>query len=824
MAGGEGTRLRPLTSNVPKPMLPLVNRPMMEHIVDLLKRHGINDVVVTVAFMANTIRNYFGDGSEFGVKMVYATEETPLGTAGSVRNAMEHLTERFMVISGDVLTDIDLGRIIEFHDDKKALATIGLAHVENPLEFGIVITEDDGRIERFLEKPTWGQVFSDTINTGIFVLEPEIFDYIEPDKPVDFSGEVFPRVLADEGPLFGAIAEGYWEDVGTLEAYLRAHKDILDGKVQVGIPGFELTHGVWLGEGADLHPDAELVGPTVIGDNCRIEGHAQVGPYAVLGQNVRVRLDANLERTVVHDNTYLGEAVRLRGAVIGRSCDLRKGVRAEEGVVLGDECFIGEDALLSSGVKVYPFKTVEAGATVNDSIVWESRGARSLFGRNGIAGLANVDVTPEFASRVAMAYGSTLKKGTTVITSRDSSRSARMLKRALMAGLNAAGINVEDLEVASVPVTRFIVRRPAVSGGITIRLAHGDPQSVIVRFFDGNGLDITEDMQRKIERLYNREDFRRVFPGEIGDIGFAPRALEHYSTAMEATVDIERIREARFKVVIDYTYGSTSFAMPNVLAKLGLEVLAVNPFVSTSGVLRSPELEDHARYVADLVRTSGSHLGGVIDPDGERLVLIDDDGRVLSDVEAELAMLSLLEGKLHGDRVALPVTASRVAVELVERLGYTFVPTKMSNAALMDAATEPGVGFAANQRGGFILPGFLPAFDAAAALVKVLDLLAFHGRRLSDVVNGLPRVHMAHETVVTPWEQKGAVMRSLMEHSKGREVELIDGVKVYHDVGWALALPDPEEPVTHIWAEATSDADARRLAQEYARRIRQLVR
>ncbi|MCX7620614.1 MAG: mannose-1-phosphate guanyltransferase [Acidimicrobiales bacterium] len=824
MAGGEGTRLRPLTSNVPKPMLPLVNRPMMEHIVELLKRHDIDDIVVTVAFMANTIRNYFGDGSEFGVKIVYVTEESPLGTAGSVRNAMDHLSERFLVISGDVLTDIDLTRIIEFHGTNHALATIGLAHVENPLEFGIVITEENGRIERFLEKPTWGQVFSDTINTGIFVLEPEIFDYIEPNRPVDFSSEVFPRVLVDGAPLYGAIAEGYWEDVGTLDAYLRAHKDILDGKVQVDIPGFELTHGVWLGEGADVHPDAEIVGPTVIGDNCRVEGRAQVGPYAVLGQNVRVRIDANLERTVVHDNTYLGEAVRLRGTVVGRSCDIRKGVRAEEGVVLGDECFIGEDALLASGVKVYPLKTVEAGATVNDSIVWESRGARSLFGRNGIVGLANVDITPEFASKVAMAYGSTLKKGTTVITSRDSSRSARMLKRAMMAGLNAAGINVEDLEVASVPVTRFIVRRPAISGGITIRLVHGDPQSVIVRFFDSNGLDITEDAQRKIQRVFSREDFRRVFPGEIGDIGFAPRALEHYSTALEATVDIDRIREARFKVVIDYAYGSTSFAMPNVLAKLGLEVLAVNPFVSTSGVLHHPDLDSHARYVADLVRTSGSHLGGVIDPDGERLILIDDDGRVLSDIEAELAMLTLLEGKLHGDKVALPVTASRVATELVARIGYTFVPTKISNAALMDAATEPGVGFAANQRGGFILPGFLPAFDAAAAFVKVLDLLAFHGRRLSDVVAQLPRVHLAHETVVTPWEQKGAVMRSLIEHSKGREVELIDGVKVFHDSGWALALPDPEEPITHIWAEADSDAAARRLAQEYARRIRQLVR
>jgi mannose-1-phosphate guanylyltransferase/phosphomannomutase len=823
MAGGEGTRLRPLTSNAPKPMLPLVNRPMMEHVIDLLKRHGIDEIVVTVAFMANSIRTYFGDGSELGVQIVYATEESPLGTAGSVRNAMGHLDERFLVISGDVLTDIDLRAIVDFHAARDAVATVGLVHVENPLEFGIVITREDGRIERFLEKPTWGQVFSDTINTGIFVLEPEIFDHIAADRPVDFSSEVFPKLLAEDLPIYGAVAEGYWEDVGTVEAYVRAHKDILDGTVQVNIPGFELSDGVWLGEGTDVKPDAIITGPAVIGDNCRIEAGARIGQYTVLGANVRVRHDVQLERSVVNDNTYLGEGVRLRGAVIGRACDLRKGVRADEGVTVGDECFIGEDAHLSAEVKVYPFKTVEAGATVNDSIVWESRGARSLFGRDGVSGLANVDITPELATKVAMAYGSMLKNGTRVITSRDSSRSARMLKRAMMAGLNAAGVDVEDLEVASVPVTRFIVRRPSSVGGITIRLVNDDPQSVIIRFFDDRGLDITEDSQRKIERLFNREDFRRVFPGEIGDIGFAPRALEHYATALESTVDIEQIRAAHFKVVIDYAFGSTSFAMPNVLAKLGLEVLAVNPFVSTAGLLRD-DVDQHARQVADLVRASGSHLGAVLDPDGERLTLIDDEAHELTDTEALLTFLTLLRGKLNGDRVALPVSVTSVATDIVHGYGVEAVVTKLSNPALMDAATEPGVGFAGNAEGGFILPGFLPAFDAAASFIKVLDLLAFHGSRLSEVVAGLPKPHLAHEVVVTPWEQKGTVMRTLVEQSKDREVELVDGVKVLHGDGWALALPDPEDPVTHVWAEATSDADARRLAQEYARRIRQMVR
>lgn len=823
MAGGEGTRLRPLTSNAPKPMLPLVNRPMMEHIVDLLREHGIEDIVVTVAFMANAIRNYFGDGSEFGVRMVYASEETPLGTAGSVRNAMDELDDTFVVISGDVLTDIDLGAVIATHTEREALATIGLVRVENPLEYGIVITQDDDSIERFLEKPTWGQVFSDTINSGIYVLEPRVFDWIPPDQPVDFSSDVFPKLLEDGEPLIGAVTEGYWEDVGTLPAYVRAHKDILDGKVRVNVPGFEVADGVFVGEGAEVHPDAVLVGPAVIGDNCFVDAGARLGEYVVLGMGVRLRQNGELERTVVHENAYLGESVKLRGTVVGRAADLRRNVRCEEGVVLGDEVFVGEDAVISSDVKVYPFKTVEGGAVVNSSLIWESRGARSLFGRGGVSGLANVDMTPELAAKVAMAYATSLEKNATVVVSRDSSRSARMLKRAIIAGLNAGGVNVMDLEVASVPLTRFHCRGAASSGGVSLRLSPDDPDAVTIRFFDNEGADILEDRQRKIERLFGREDFRRVRPADIGDIDLVPRALEQYAVALEQTIDVKAVGRRGFKVVIDYSYGSTSFAMPNVLSKLRAEVLAVNPFASTHGLLTFDRAA-HAAGVAGLVRASGADLGAVLDPTGEQLTLVDDQGTVLTDDQLMFCFLDLVCDRLLGDSIALPVTAPRAAAEIVESRGYRVRWTKTSAAALMEEAALPGVGFAANLEGGIILPGFLPAFDAAGGLLKMLDLLAARETALSDVLASVPTVHLLHEEVVTPWEQKGTVMRSLVEQTHGRDVDLIDGVKVRHDRGWALVLPDPEEPITHVWVEGDTSAEARTLAQEYARRIRQMLR
>jgi mannose-1-phosphate guanylyltransferase/phosphomannomutase len=245
--------------------------------------------------------------------------------------------------------------------------------------------------------------------------------------------------------------------------------------------------------------------------------------------------------------------------------------------------------------------------------------------------------------------------------------------------------------------------------------------------------------------------------------------------------------------------------------------------VSTEGVVEF-DRDEHAAQVAKLVRASGANLGAVIDPSGERLVLIDDRGQVLDHTQALLALLTLLSGRLDGDRVALPVSATMRATELLVAAGIEVVPTKTSAAALMDASTGKGVGFAADVNGGFIFPSFLPAFDGAASLVKLLDLLAHFDGSLSDIVEGLPRIHLAHERVITPWEQKGTVMRTLVEHSADRELELVDGVKVRHDDAWALALPDPEEPITHVWAEGATEVAARQLAEEYARRIRQMLR
>src|ERR671938_2143669 len=245
MAGGEGTRLRPLTSNQPKPMVPIVGKPCMEHILELVREHGFEDVIVTVAFLPQAIRSYFGSGESLGLAIEYSVEESPLGTAGSVRLARNRLDDTFLVISGDALCDIDLGALVAFHREKGAAVTIGLKSVDNPLEFGIVVTDEDGKVERFLEKPSWGQVFSDTINTGIYVLEPEVLKHIPTDRPYDFSKELFPLLLEMGRPIYGHVCDGYWQDIGNLDQYRQADVDAPHQPAKPNIPGIRLRGNVW---------------------------------------------------------------------------------------------------------------------------------------------------------------------------------------------------------------------------------------------------------------------------------------------------------------------------------------------------------------------------------------------------------------------------------------------------------------------------------------------------------------------------------------------------------------------------------------------------
>ncbi|MGH3098865.1 MAG: sugar phosphate nucleotidyltransferase, partial [Streptosporangiales bacterium] len=814
----EGSRLRPLTANTPKPLLPVVNRPIMQHVLRLLKRHGFTETVVTVQFLASLIRNYFGDGEDFGMSLQYATEESPLGTAGSVKNAAEALSDdTFLVVSGDALTDIDLGKLITYHAEHGALATVCLARVPNPLEFGITIVGEDGRIQRFLEKPSWGQVFSDTVNTGIYVLEPEILDHVAPGEVVDWSGDVFPKLLESGAPLYGYVADGYWEDVGTQDSYRKVHNDVLTGSTGIEIDGFELAPGIWVGDGAEVDPEAILKGPLYVGDYGKVEGGAELRDGTVLGSNVIVKEGAFLHRTVVQENAFIGGGTNLRGCVVGKNTDVMRGARIEEGAIIGDECHVEEDTYISSGVKVFPSKTIEAGAVVNTSVVWESRGHRSLFGSRGVSGLINVEITPELVVRLASAYASTLHKGDTVVIARDHSRAARTLKRAVSSALNAGGVDVRDLEMVPLPVAQFEIGSIDGAGGIVIRTSPGDAQSVDILFFDENGAELSPTAQRKLERVFSRQEFRRAFPGEMAELTYPPRTVERYVQELRSCVDTRGVAEAELKVVADCAGGVASLVLPKVLGSLNVDLLTVNNQLNEAVPVET--LADRMRdleRLAALVSSSKADFGARFDPVGERISLVDERGSVVSDERALLVIMDLVADELRHGRIAVPVTATRVSQQLAGSRGVEVAWTPTGRSALSAAITDDVV-LAADGRGGFVVPELHPAVDGIAAFVRLLGLVGRARQTLGEIEGRIPHGHVVRRSVPTPWASKGQVMRTALEAAGDRPVETTDGLRiVLGDDQWVLVLPDQSEPVTHIYAEGDDDDRVQDMLDDWA--------
>jgi mannose-1-phosphate guanylyltransferase/phosphomannomutase len=823
MAGGEGTRLRPLTSNQPKPMVPIVGKPCMEHIVELLRAHDFEDVIVTVAFLPQAIRSYFGDGEPLGVNIEYSVEETPLGTAGSVRLAADKLDDTFLVISGDALCDFDLAKLVKFHRKRGAAVTIGLKSVENPLEFGIVVTDDGGRIERFLEKPSWGQVFSDTINTGVYVLEPEVLAHVPADRPFDFSKELFPLLLEMGRPLYGLPMEGYWQDVGDLDQYRSANFDALDERVNLRIPGIRLRGNIWLGEGVELDDIDQVQGPALISSYCRVARDAQVGPYSVLSTSVTLLEGARTVRSVVDASTHIGRGALVEGAIVGRSCDIRAHGRLQEGVAIGDEVKIGEESVLMPGVRVYPYKEVESGAQIYESLIWESRASSRLFEREGVSGLVNVDLTPEVVTRLAVAFGTALARGARVVASREAPASCRMVERAMIAGLNSTGVDVADLRVLPSAVGRHLLKTHDYPAGFHVGFAASDPELVQIRFFEEPGIQLTPKMQKEIETHFTRGELRRAAAASVGTVDYPVRPRESYAEDLLETLDRDAIRARDFRVVVDYGHSAGSLVLPLVLGPLGVQAVSAHAFSPTEPDPTAATLRSLIGQTKKLVTAVGADLGVVFDRAAERMYLVDESGHEIPVEQALLLFLRLISSDGRRGKLAFPVTVTSQVDQIVKGSGLQVIRTPASLSELTRIAAEDNVIFAGAVGGGYVFPDFLPAYDAMASLCKLLELLAPVRQPLSSLVAELPASTLVHRQLPCPWSHKGVVMRVLTERLKGRDLDLLDGIKVKDRRGWAQVLPDPDEPLVHIYAEGRDEKASNELESELRRLVEDVL-
>ncbi|WP_018133139.1 sugar phosphate nucleotidyltransferase [Effusibacillus pohliae] len=788
MAGGKGTRLRPLTCHLPKPMVPLLGRPCMEYSIDLLKRYGITEIAITLQYLPQVIKNHFGDGSEYGVRLHYFEETSPLGTAGSVKNAEEFLDETFLVISGDALTDFDLNRAIAFHQAKQAIGTLVLTQVDVPLEYGVVMTEQDGRIIRFLEKPSWSEVFSDTVNTGIYVLEPEILKLFERGQEFDFSKDLFPLVMGKNLPLYGYVAEGYWSDIGNLAQYRQTQFDMLDGRVDVKINGNEVFPDVWMEDDVTIQKGVQIVGPAFIGEGTVINERAKIGPYAILGRYNWVEPGADMERSVMWDRNYIGSSASLSGATLCHGVRIGEGATVCEDAVVGEKSWIGDLAVIRPGIKIWPQKAVGASTVQQSSLIWGKSASCRLFGSEGICGIPNLEITPELAGKVASAFGSCLPQGATVSVSCDEHPFSSILKYSVISSLLAIGVCVRDIGTTLAPIARYECRRSNSQGGIHIRKAGtGNEKRVVLQFFDHEGLPIDKGMERKVENAFVQEDFPRPDTKSLGLLETSFQIADPYVWEVLSRADVEAIRNRGFKVVFHCESPQVMSVMHPVLERLGCHVITV---------FNGGAMLEH------VVTDNKADLGIQLDTSGQTFRIYTETGYRLS--EAETIVLQTLVALKDQSPMAVPVTAPSIVEEMIEQAGVPIIRTKAVFRSLLEV--------------GKLNPLQVHS-DGVYSLVSIMEYIAKSDTTLHAAIERLPKFHMSTNEVACPAEAKGRVMRRLMEEMQGQQLELIDGIKVLTEDGWALIVPDSEKALFKVVAQSSSRRKADELAEEYKNKI-----
>lgn len=818
MAGGFGTRLRPLTINIPKPMAPIGNLPMMEHVVSLLVKHGVDSITSLLYFQADHIRDYFGDGSAFGVSMDYVQPDDDYGTAGAVRFALENTDEPVLIISGDLVTDFDLSEAITWHRQKQAEGTLLLTRQENPLAYGIVITDSDDRIVRFLEKPSWGEAFSDTINTGIYILNPSAIRLIPPETNFDFGQNLFPLMLSKEMGLYGKIMKGYWKDVGNVAEYRRAHIDLFDNKLDLDLKttgeegdGFTLYRG----ENVQLDRGAVLSGKVILGNDVSIGPDVRLH-NCVIGHRSWVGAGCDFTNVVLWDDNVIGAKTTMSNVVVGYHTRIGRNVHLLDDVVVSDDCVIGDGATVRANCKIWPGKSVDDGAIVSTSMVWGDKWNRELFTDSKITGLALVEITPEMLVRIGAAFGSFLGSGAAVVTSRDASDTSRLLKRGLIAGLLAAGVNVSDLAMLPIPVVRHGLRRGNFAAGIYVRHNPQDYRLIDCIFFDGSGLDLPTSKSKKVERIYFGEEFERASLDAIGHLELPANVQEDYRTEFMGAINSDVIKQAGFKLVVDHSNGSSSQIFPTLFFNLGISAIELNANLNPRKFSSSTEEDGQAIVqLSSIVTSLNCDVGFLLNSAAEKLAAIDELGRPIDSQLLLLIVTDLFLNTNKAKRIAVPVASSMGVEQIANEHGVEVVRVANDHLAMMEIFRRGEVDFVGGTRGGFIFPGFQMSTDAMLAAVKLLEMMATTKTRLGAIRGKFEHLIRRTVSVPCPWSMKGTVMRKLIVGSDDKQRQLIDGVRIFEDEGWVLVAPDRLTAAFNISAESESAAGIESLIERY---------
>jgi len=826
MAGGFGTRIQPLTNSRPKPMLPIMNKPMMEHTMLTLRDLGITEFIVLLYFKPEIIQGYFKDGSEFGIKITYIVPDNDYGTAGAVKLAEKYIGEdNFIVISGDLVTDFDFQKIFDYHEEKKSKLTITLTSVENPLEFGVVIANDEGRIEKFLEKPSWGEVFSDTINTGIYIIEHEILKYIPKNENFDFGKDLFPLLMREGVELVAGYADGYWRDVGNPESYRDVHEDILTGKVNFNISGKATYYpdGVlYSDEIYDLDKSVEIIGTVVLGKNILLGEGVKLN-NVVIGDNVTINKHSKIRNSVIWDSVKIGKNTKLDNCVICNNNSIGKNVTAKAGLILAENCEIGQLVQIEKDVVIWPDKVIEAASIVNSNLILGNKYKNSIFENGLVIGQSNVELSCEMVTKLAEAFGAQLPIGSTVLVARDYQKNSRMLKRAFFGGLLSSGIHILDYrEISSAVLRCNLALNTEYVGGVYFNQKLDDPTSTVLTFFNTEALRINHEMAKKIEKAFFKESFRRVDYFNIGQIKESDYKTVYniYKNEMESLLKSHMFKCLDCRIAVDMMHGMASEVFPDILNDLGIDNIMFNahPDINRLANIHTLMKQSNADMGA-VIRALKLDAGFILYPYGQRLDIVCDRGEVLGKHQALDVVLSLLDRKAKAigvkKRVLLPTWAADI-------VSFENLDIERGQYANFNIEKMKQYDLVATGDGNFAFSEFSSHGDSMFATLKILEMILNHDVKLSTLIKSLPTFYYHVTQIECSQALKGKMMRMFLEDAKGKKSSTLDGVKLWLDEhDWILMIPDQYNDLLNLYIQAQTDVKGKEILEDYTAKIKE---
>ncbi len=762
MAGGEGVRLRPMTLDIPKPLVPVLGEPVMGYSLKLLRRHGLQDVAATIMYLPHAIRETFGKGEAYDVHLHYIEEAKPLGTAGSVRLANGLTTDTFVILSGDGLTDCDLTEAIAFHKSRNAMATLVLKSVPIPLSYGVVITDDHGRIQRFVEKPDWSGVFSDQVNTGIYILQKEVMDLIPEDTPYDFGKDLFPRMVREGLPVYGYPMSGYWCDIGDQGAYLQSQLDLLRGEADLQIKGIPSGRAILQGK-CTLEPDVRLEGLCYIGDGAVIKQGAVLLEGAVIGQGAVVEEGAKITKSCLWKFSRVGRCAHVDGAVLCREAQVRPGGRMLEGSALGAGAILGSHAKLNTGVKVWPQKEVGSEVNVLENVVWGDLKRLHLNENSQIT----LD-SPARADQLAASALLALHAEKVALCFRGEDEALYTL---LAGAFAARGAKVLLLGRGYEPILSMLVRQMKLPLGVMV-----DGQQATVLGKDGLRLEKTQI--QAVESAALKQEYPPAFD-KSGQLVKMNGIQELYLTNLFTAVDARLLEKSSVQTAV--------FCDDPALLELALQAL------QHAGIKKVRGQNARSRSLQPW------EAGFVLEPDGTSAFVLDKTS------QPDETSQQMLVWQLAAQEGSLPLFAPPDAPRSLEQLGP--VKWKKNGAELTKEEKA----------------SLLRQYDLMHdGILRMLALLVrLNDRNLQGLLEQLPKTYRVRKDVPCPTGEKGRVLRLLCEAAK--EKELGEGLRIRHGGGSVWLSPFQDRAAFRIQTESFDAEFAGELCSHYAGRIEKLT-